>query len=423
MSTTESEGYYISPSGSRALKSFQYNGADNSLIYAYILKPLANFLVKTCVPKNIAPNSITLFGLSWMMTSYVIMSYFCPNMDDGNISADETNGSSFPKWIFLFNGIAMLIYQTLDNMDGVQARTTGSSSPLGLLFDHGCDAFNVVLGSTNWMCAIGVGSDPKDLWAMAVMVFFPMTLFYISTWEEYHSGKLVLPIINGPTEGLILGACQMFISASFGVAYWHDTSVYKQISPQLLKILPNYISDTFPDSGLRNMDLLLAVTAILGVQEGLLKLKSVSRRYGIGSLTSLFPMFLLVILTSIIGQRIPGLITRHPRLCLNLCSALFVEMTTGLMLNHMTKSTFIPYRWTLIPIEYLAAFGDIMTMAEQDQYLYVYATASFVFLAFKIRIIVHEICSTLRIWCFDIVTPYVSGSSSETHRNGHAKSY
>jgi len=28
-------------------------------------------------------------------------------------------------------------------MDGKQARKTGNSSPLGLLFDHGCDSFIV----------------------------------------------------------------------------------------------------------------------------------------------------------------------------------------------------------------------------------------------------------------------------------------
>jgi ethanolaminephosphotransferase len=30
-----------------------------------------------------------------------------------------------------------------DEMDGKQARRTGNSSPLGMLFDHGCDAFTV----------------------------------------------------------------------------------------------------------------------------------------------------------------------------------------------------------------------------------------------------------------------------------------
>jgi len=30
-------------------------------------------------------------------------------------------------------------------MDGKQARKTGNSSPLGMLFDHGCDALTMTL--------------------------------------------------------------------------------------------------------------------------------------------------------------------------------------------------------------------------------------------------------------------------------------
>lgn len=37
-------------------------------------------------------------------------------------------------------GITIIIYQNLDNLDGKQARKTKSSSPLGMLFDHGTDA-------------------------------------------------------------------------------------------------------------------------------------------------------------------------------------------------------------------------------------------------------------------------------------------
>jgi len=35
------------------------------------------------------------------------------------------------------------MYRLLDEMDGKQARKTGNSSPLGLIFDHGCDAFGI----------------------------------------------------------------------------------------------------------------------------------------------------------------------------------------------------------------------------------------------------------------------------------------
>jgi hypothetical protein len=40
----------------------------------------------------------------------------------------------------LLCGIGLFIYQSLDAIDGKQARRTGSSTPLGELFDHGCDS-------------------------------------------------------------------------------------------------------------------------------------------------------------------------------------------------------------------------------------------------------------------------------------------
>ena len=42
-----------------------------------------------------------------------------------------------PWWVYLINGLAGLVYLHLDCIDGKQARRTGSSSPLGQLFDHG----------------------------------------------------------------------------------------------------------------------------------------------------------------------------------------------------------------------------------------------------------------------------------------------
>lgn len=45
--------------------------------------------------------------------------------------------------IHLFSyALCLWLYSTFDNVDGKQARRTGSSSPLGELFDHGCDALN-----------------------------------------------------------------------------------------------------------------------------------------------------------------------------------------------------------------------------------------------------------------------------------------
>ena len=48
-----------------------------------------------------------------------------------------------PRWVYLLNGMAGLVYLHLDCIDGKQARRTGSSSPLGQLFDHGDSALPI----------------------------------------------------------------------------------------------------------------------------------------------------------------------------------------------------------------------------------------------------------------------------------------
>lgn len=42
--------------------------------------------------------------------------------------------------MYFLTGFGLFLYQTLDAIDGKQARRTGSSTPLGELFDHGCDS-------------------------------------------------------------------------------------------------------------------------------------------------------------------------------------------------------------------------------------------------------------------------------------------
>jgi ethanolaminephosphotransferase len=59
---------------------------------------------------------------------------------------------------------AVVLYTWLDCLDGKQARRTGTSSPLGQLFDHGCDALSVNLLLSMVGCSLGVGCG----WAHAL---------------------------------------------------------------------------------------------------------------------------------------------------------------------------------------------------------------------------------------------------------------
>ena len=53
---------------------------------------------------------------------------------------DGTLEGTFPNGCYFYSAFAIFAYQTLDAIDGKQARRTGNSTPLGQLFDHGCDA-------------------------------------------------------------------------------------------------------------------------------------------------------------------------------------------------------------------------------------------------------------------------------------------
>ena len=64
----DSEFYYPTDDAREKLKTYSYNGNDNSLLYHYVLAPLATFLVNTIVPKSMAPNTLTSIGLVFMIT-------------------------------------------------------------------------------------------------------------------------------------------------------------------------------------------------------------------------------------------------------------------------------------------------------------------------------------------------------------------
>lgn len=394
--------YYLSPQAQSTLPSFEYSGKDYSLIFQHVLSPLASFLVYNCTPIWIAPNTITLIGLFFMLASYSFMWAYIPNLSEG-FDAPE----SVPSWIFLFNAIAMLVYQTLDNMDGKQARRTQKSSPLGLLFDHGCDAFNSIPGAVNWACAFGLGfrSNPMQAW---FVITCPMTLFYITTLEEYYSGKMILPVINGPTEGLLAGACFSLCSYLWGVSYWHETSWYDSwIEPHMVQKLPASVSLTLPN-GLSNKDIMYWVCVLWLVQEESLKIYHIARKYGIKALTNLFPFFFLMSVSMCVWMCDSELVIRNIRTCLHIVSGLFVEMTIQLMLDHMSKEVFHPYRATLAPLGLLAILVAANSIREEsaDDYLLGYMVGIWVYVLCKIQILIHEMSNLLKIWCFDITTPW-----------------
>lgn len=117
-----------------------------------------------------------------------------------------------PSWIYFSFAFGLFMYQTLDNLDGKQARRTGTSSGLGELFDHGIDSLNCTLASILETAAMGLGTSPAGIFT-ALCPCLPM---FFSTWETYHTHTLYLGFINGPTEGILIACGIMVVSGIYG---------------------------------------------------------------------------------------------------------------------------------------------------------------------------------------------------------------
>ena len=71
-----------------------------------------------------APNMVTLLGFFFVVANVMFISIFIP----------ELVGPG-PSWLYYSFAFGVWMYSTLDNIDGKQARRTGTSSPLGELFE------------------------------------------------------------------------------------------------------------------------------------------------------------------------------------------------------------------------------------------------------------------------------------------------
>lgn len=86
------------------------------------------------LPRDLAPNLVTVYAfLSTMIPSFLFVFY------------DPTLLTTYPAIFYVLAALGLFLYQTLDALDGKQARRINAKSPLGQLFDHGCDSFSTAL--------------------------------------------------------------------------------------------------------------------------------------------------------------------------------------------------------------------------------------------------------------------------------------
>jgi ethanolaminephosphotransferase len=334
---------------------------------------------------------VTLIGFFFVMGNILLQQVADPDLTGPQQS-----------WVYYSYAFGVWAYSTMDNIDGKQARRTGTSSGLGELFDHGIDSLNCTLASLLGTSAMALG--PTKVGALtALMPCLPM---FFSTWETYHTHTLYLGFFNGPTEGLLIAASIMLASGIWGPQIWHKP---------LHELLGGYES-TLGNLSVRDSwaAFLLAaffVAHLPGCVYNVVKARRAKNLPVAPVFLEWSPMILYCgSLVAWLGSPYSTLLRDNhlALLCLTL-SFVFGRMTTKTILAHLTRQPF-PY-WTallaplvggavMVNLPYL---GFEPVSAEwQLAYLWAYYFLAMIVYARWAYVVCTAICDYLGIQCLTI---------------------
>ncbi|XP_053966409.1 cholinephosphotransferase 1 isoform X6 [Anastrepha ludens] len=187
----------------KKLSEHKYACSNSSLLDPW-LQPWWNWLV-SMTPLWLAPNLITIIGLIVNIATTLILVSYSPDAK-----------SPPPAWASLLCAFGLFVYQSLDSIDGKQARRTNTSSPLGELFDHGCDSISTVFVALSACISCQLGQYPNWLFFQC---FCAIALFYCAHWQTYVSGTLRFGKVD-VTEAQFTIMGIHVISAVFGSEVW-----------------------------------------------------------------------------------------------------------------------------------------------------------------------------------------------------------
>ncbi|CAH1102404.1 unnamed protein product [Psylliodes chrysocephalus] len=367
-----------------------------------ILQPYWCWLVLK-VPIWLAPNLITILGLFVNIFTALILIWYSP---DARAEA--------PRWSCALCALGLFIYQSLDAIDGKQARRTNSSNPLGELFDHGCDSISTVFVALSACIAVQLGHYPG--W-MFFQCFCAVTLFYCAHWQTYVSGTLRFGRVD-VTEAQFTIIGILIISAIFGPSIWSI-----KVSLAGLDIYMAQVICTVFYLGYFQVFLsFLESLKIGGVG------KNGSTIAGTSVLSPIIPFSMVLVPAFIIYKKsTQEIYQNHPALYILAFGLVAAKVTNRLVVAHMTKSEMDYTDWSLLGPSMLFLNQYFNTYINEHYVLWLCMIWVTIDLLRYCSQICHEICDYLHLELFRIPYPggpiraHVPSNSSTVEKNGRSE--
>ena len=310
---------YIPKERFSSIRSYKYKSSDSSISYKYFMSPLCDYLVNF-FPTWLAPNVITISGFFLNLLYFLITGYYT-----------KFKGGFIPPWACFFSAFCYLLYMILDNIDGKQARRTKSSSPLGLLFDHGTDACTTFFIT----CGLGAILALETIYQYILLWIMIIVPFYLNNWEEYVTGVMSLPIINGINEGTFIIVFLECLTGCIGQDYLNKK--------EYIIFGEHILFNTFISSLACGAGIFFGIISIFKVRQ----LESKEKR--INALIDVFPfIYFLAGFFCIIYLTDSKISENYPQLLLVSFGFQFAKMLGLLQLAHLMGIRYNPYNLVFV---------------------------------------------------------------------------
>ncbi|XP_017770571.1 PREDICTED: ethanolaminephosphotransferase 1-like [Nicrophorus vespilloides] len=374
-------------------ENYKYSCKDTSPLSQYVMHPFWNKIILLC-PRWIAPNLLTFSGFLFTFATLLLLSYY--DYDFYANARDHPEVDPIPNWVFMTSAIFLFLAYTLDGIDGKQARRTGTSGPLGELFDHGLDSYTAAIIPIVMFSIFG-RSDVYSINAMRMffIVWNVLINFYLTHWEKYNTGLLFLPW--GYDFSMWCTILTFLLAGIFGYEIWQFTLPGGMSAGGCFEILL-YVSSMVSNVPIVFYNVYMSY-----------KLRTGHMRSFAEAARPLFSVTIFFLLTLLWACASPTLLEKDPRALFFLTGTIFSNICCRLIVAQMSNTRCDLYNSLITPTAVFVAVSLIVGI-ELVELLLIYFLC---FIAFFTHIhygscVVQQMCKHFHIRCFKI--PYESHS-------------
>jgi len=199
--------------------TYRYKCVNNSLLEPFMI-PFWNALVPF-LPTTLHPNTLTLLGSLSILPSFFLFWWFAPHLVEG-----------CPGWVCAVAVLGVFMFQTLDNLDGRQARRLKLSSPIGDWFDHCLDILSLYLLISQVGTPLFFGKTKYPLLAVLGQLAPAMT-HYFTFWDRRFTGEIYLGSLS-ITEGQFIIMAVITSGWYLGEDFWGTPFHFPSFFPSCL---------------------------------------------------------------------------------------------------------------------------------------------------------------------------------------------